>query len=181
MPRHPPQPTSAPTAGDASDGASPDRLLAVYLRDHFAAAGAGLALAERCRRANVEDPLGAVLAEVATEIAADRASLRDVMAALEVTEDPVKAVFARAGELVARIKSNGMLTRYSPSSRVVELEALLAGIDAKRNLWRALRVAVPGRPALDVAMLDELIDRATSQRTRLQAEHERAARVAFGP
>jgi hypothetical protein len=182
MPRHPsPQPTSSGSAGDASNGASTDRLLAVYLRDHFAAAAGGLALAERCRRANVDEPLGAVLAEVATEIAADRASLRDMMTALDVSEDRVKAVLARAGELVARVKSNGMLTRYSPSSRVVELEALLAGIDAKRNLWRALRVAAPGRPALDVAVLDELIARATAQRARLRAEHERAAAAAFSP
>lgn len=161
--------------------ATAEHLLAVYLRDHAAGAAAGLALAERSQRANEDNPLGAVLSEIAAEITADRESLRNMMKALDVTEDPVKVVLGQAGELVGRLKSNGMLTRYSPSSRVVELEGLLAGIDAKRNLWRSLRVAAATRTQLDVAALDELIDRATSQRERLQAEHDRAAQTAFTP
>ena len=177
MPR-PSQPPPDPATPEEA-GALADRLLAVYLRDHLAAAAAGVALADRCQRANDGEPLGSVLAEVVAEIAADRESLRDVMTALDVSEAPLKAVLAQAGELVARLKRNGTVTRYSPSSRVVELEGLLAGIDAKRNLWRALRICAPSRPALDVAALDELIARATSQRRRLQPEHERAAREAF--
>ena len=158
-----------------------DHLLAVYLRDHFAGAAAGLALAERSQRANDDNPLGAVLGEIAAEIASDRNSLRDIMKALDVSEDPLKAVLGQAGELVGRLKSNGMLTHYSPSSRVVELEGLLAGVDAKRNLWRSLRVAAATRPELDLAALDALIARASSQRDRLHAEHERAALNAFTP
>jgi hypothetical protein len=156
-----------------------DHLLAVYLRDHFAGAAAGLALAERCQRANHDDPLGVVMSEIAAEIAADRDSLRDIMRTLDVSEDPFKAAFGHAAEIVGRLKTNGVLTHYSPSSRVVELEGLLAGIDAKRNLWRSLRLAAASRPALDVAELDRLIQRASSQRDRLQAEHERAAGEAF--
>jgi hypothetical protein len=155
-------------------------LLATYLRDHFAAAGAGLALAERCRRSNEDNPLGTVLAEIVPEISADRDSLGEIMRALDVSEDPVKAVIGQAGELVARLKTNGVLTHYSPSSRVLELEGLLAGIDAKRSLWRSLRSAGAAQPACNAAQLDELIARATSQRERLRAEHERAALIAFG-
>ena len=156
-----------------------DHLLAVYLRDHFAGAAAGLALAERCQRANDDNPLGAVLAEIAAEIAADRNSLRDIMSALGVSEDPIKAALGRAGELVSRLKSNGVFTRYSSSSRVIELEALLAGIDGKRNLWYSLRAAASTRPSLDVAALDALIERASSQRDRLQVEHDQASAAAF--
>lgn len=158
---------------------TPDDLLAVYLRDHFAGAAAGLALAKRCQRANADNPLGAVLAKIVTEIAADRDSLRDMMEALGVRENPLKSALGQAGELVGRLKTNGMLTHYSPSSRVVELEGLLAGIDAKRNLWHSLRLAAATRPMLDVAGLDTLIERASSQRDRLQAEHEGAAGNAF--
>ena len=95
------------------------------------------------------------------------------MRALDVSEDPLKAVLGQAGELVARLKSNGMLTHYSPSSRVLELEGLLAGIDAKRSLWRSLRAAGVAHSAPNGPDLEELIARATSQRERLQAEHER--------
>jgi hypothetical protein len=155
-------------------------LLAVYLRDHCAGAAAGLALAERCRQANEDNPLGSVLAEIVAEISADRDSLREIMRALDVSENPLKSVVGQVSELVGRLKSNGMLTRYSPSSRVVELEGLLAGIDAKRNMWRALRSAAVTQPAIKEFDLDALIARASSQRERLRAEHERAARIAFG-
>jgi len=154
-------------------------LLAVYLRDHFAGAAAGLALAERCRRSNEDNPLGPVLAEIVTEISADRDSLREIMRALDVSEDPIKSVLGQAGELVARLKTNGVLTHYSPSSRVLELEGLLAGIDAKRSLWRSLRAAGVVQSAPNGPDLEALIARATSQRERLQAEHERAAQIAF--
>ena len=110
-------------------------------------------------------------------LAADRDSLRTIMSALDVSEDPSKAALGQAAEVLGRLKSNGMFTQYSPSSRVIELEGLLAGIDAKRNLWHSLRLAAATRPALDVAALDKLIDRASSQRDRLHAEHQ--ARTAF--
>jgi hypothetical protein len=164
------------------DTASPktaDHLLAVYLRDHFAGAAAGLALAERSQRANHDNPLGAVLAEVASEIAADRESLREIMSTLDVSEDALKAAVGQAAELVGRLKINGVFTHYSPSSRVIELEGLLAGIDAKRNLWHSLRHAAATRPVLDIAVLDQLIARADSQRARLRVEHDNAARDAF--
>jgi hypothetical protein len=166
---------------DAATPKTADHLLAVYLRDHFAGAATGLALAERSQRANDDNPLGAVLAEIATEIADDRDSLRGIMSDLNVSEDALKAAVGQAAELVGRLKSNGMFTHYSPSSRVVELEGLLAGIDAKRNLWHSLRLAAETRPVLDVTALDQLIARADSQRDRLQVEHDRAARNAFNP
>src|SRR4051812_292691 len=99
------------------------------------------------------------------------------MKSLGVAEDWLKDMLGQASELVGRLKTNGMLAHYSPSSRVVELEALLAGVEAKRNLWRS-RAASATRPALDAAALDRLIARASSQRERLHGEHERAARTA---
>ena len=102
------------------------------------------------------------------------------MDALDVSENQVKAVLGQAAELVGRLKSNGTLTDYSPSSRVLELEGLLAGVDGKRSLWQSLKTAVASRPELDVAALDVLIERATSQRERLQAAHDEAAAIAFG-
>lgn len=156
-------------------------LLAIYLRDHFAGANAGLALAERCQRANADTPLGDLLADIVSEIADDRDSLHRIMDTLDVAENPVKAVLGQAAEFVGRLKSNGMLTDYSPSSRVVELEGLLAGVDGKRNLWRSLKTAAASNSSLDTAALDTLIERAASQRERLHAAHDQAAADAFNP
>ena len=83
----------------------------------------------------------------------------------------------RAGELVGRLKTNGRLSTYSPLSRLLELEMLLAGIDAKRSLWRSLNTAAIGE--LSDFDFDEMERRASSQRTRLIPFHAQAALAAF--
>jgi len=157
----------------------PDRLLATYLQDHRAGAAAGLALAQRSARSNEGTALGDVLTEIAREIDEDRQALDDIMGRLDVSESQLKSLGARAGELVGRVKTNGVLTGYSPSSRVVELEGLLAGVSGKRRLWASLSATASTRPELDEAELRALFARATSQIERLEAEHDRAAASAF--
>jgi hypothetical protein len=160
----------------------PDRALAVYLRDHFAGSTAGLALARRCRREYGGTALGEVLASIEAEIDEDRQALQATMSLLGVTPSIFKSALGAVAEPVGRLKSNGRIFRRSPSTPVVELEALAAGILTKRNLWRSLRAAASGLGAgvLDVGELDRLIDRATSQLDRVLAAHEQAARDAFG-
>lgn len=165
--------------GRSSDAQDRKRLLAVYLRDHRAGAEAGLALTARCRRANQGTSLNEVLVDIEREISEDRDALVGIMQRLDVDESQVKKIAARAAEMIARVKSNGYVRRYSPSSRVLELEGLMAGIDAKRNLWYSLRSAVPTHTRLDGEALDQLIERATAQRDRLAVEHRRAAADAF--
>ena len=97
---------------------------------------------------------------------------------LGVTANPVKSLVAKGAELVGRLKSNGTFPRYSPSSRVIELEGLLAGVDGKRNLWSSLRLTAD-RPELDRTELEQLHARATSQHERLTIEHDKAATIAF--
>jgi len=63
------------------------------------------------------------------DLEADAATLTAVAERLSVSDDPIKRVVARGGELVARLKTNGRLNTYSPLSRLLELEMLLAGID----------------------------------------------------
>lgn len=70
---------------------------------------------------------------------------------------------------------NGRIRSYSPLSRALELEALMAGVDAKRNLWRSFQVISAGTDT-DFTVL---IDRATDQRRRLSELHARAAHQAF--
>jgi hypothetical protein len=156
-----------------------DRVLAVYLRDHFAGSTAGLALVRRCRRDNAGTPLDEVLAGVEVEIDEDRRSLEAIMSRLGIEPSAFKAAVGSIGEMIGRLKGNGRLVRPSPSSPVVELEGLAAGIITKRNLWRALRAAASEHNVLDVAELETLIARATSQFERVVDAHEQAARRAF--
>ena len=153
-------------------------LLRIYINDHRAAATAGLSLVQRCEGSNASSPLGAELRALVEEIEGDAATLAEIASRLSVTDDPVKRVLAQLGEIVGRLKLNGRMRAYSPLSRLVELEALMAGIDAKRSLWRALGAL--HRSDLADFDFDELERRASAQHTRLVPFHMDAARVAFG-
>jgi hypothetical protein len=83
------------------------------------------------------------------------------------------------GERISSLKGNGRVVHRSPLSTVLELEALLAGIDAKRCLWRSLRASgVACTVAVD---FDALIEQASNQRSRLTPFHHDAAIAAFEP
>jgi hypothetical protein len=154
-----------------------DRLLRIYLQDHWAGSTVGLSLAQRCRRENpaLDDALG----ELERGIAEDRETLAAIMARLQVPPSRVKSTLGAVGEVFGRVKTNGRLVRYSPLSRVLELEALAGGVLAKRQLWRSLAEVAHGHPVLDTAELDRLIDRANSQLDLIVAVHARAVDLAF--
>ena len=65
--------------------------------------------------------------------------------------------------------------------RVLQLEALTAGILTKRHLWQALVAVSDALPTLDPTELARLIDRADAQIESLEAHHGPAARAAFAP
>jgi hypothetical protein len=153
-------------------------LLAIYLNDHLAGATLGVELARRLRASNREDPeFGPVLAEVCTEIEADRKALKAAMDRLGVAQSKLKPIAAILGERVGRLKLNGQLRGYSPLSRLDELELLQIGVSGKRRLWRALEHT----HAEEFAEfgLDALAERATGQLRRLEALHLKAASLAL--
>jgi hypothetical protein len=154
-----------------------DRQLGVYVRDHYAAAVAGIALARRSFRENRGNATGDALSSVIPHIEADRETLEHIASALCIRLSAAKVTAARVGEAVGRLKPNGRLRGYSPLGRLLELEALLSGIDAKRSLWRSLARAQ--RLELEIFDLDGLIGRATWQRDQLVPHHARAAEEAF--
>jgi hypothetical protein len=155
-------------------------LLGIYLNDHLAGATGGTALAKRLAGAEQDRPGGEVLARLAGEIEEDRATLLDMMAALEVPVRRYKTVAAGLAERVARFKPNGHLVSRSPLSRVVELEAMRLGVEGKAAAWRTLRVRAEHDPRLDAARLDTLIVRARKQIDELERLRVRAAAEAFG-
>jgi hypothetical protein len=145
------------------------RYLPIYLNDHLAGATVGTQLARRTAGSNRDHPSGPVLRELATEIAEDRQALEDVMQRLGVARDRLKSAVAWVGEKAGRLKLNGELLRYSPLSRLVELEGLALGVTGKLALWRALERVRAAEPRLAEVDLAALIARAESQRTRIEA------------
>jgi hypothetical protein len=156
-----------------------DSHLAIYLNDHLAGATGGLELAKRTSRENPDAELGAFLRRLATEIEEDREALVRIMTALEIGKDRVKVVGGWTAEKVGRLKLNGQLTGYSPLSRVLELEGLIAGVSGKHALWQSLLQLAATEPRLDREELDGLARRAESQREELRRHHRTASTEAF--
>jgi hypothetical protein len=154
-------------------------LLPIYLQDHLALSLGGIRLARRCRDENKGTPLGAALRRMVPELEEDRETLRRVASALGGGPSAVKDVAAALGELAGRLKPNGRLLGYSELSRLWELEALMAGSDARRGLWTVLvRLArrVPALREFDLAALEE---RAAAHHDELERHRVRAAEAAF--
>jgi hypothetical protein len=154
-------------------------LLAIYLQDHLAGSTFGVELARRSRSANAGTGLGEFLARLATEIEEDRDALATLMALLGVRPDRLKSALGWAGEKAGRLKRNGRFVSYSPLSRVEELEALIAGVNGKLELWHTLRDLADDEERLDPEQLERLIARAESQVASLHDHHRAAVALAF--
>ena len=152
--------------------------LATYLQDHHAGATAGLELARRSAGSNEGTLYGPELAAIAQEIDEDRKTLERVMEERGVEPHMLKEGGAWVLEKLGRLKPNDSLLSYSPLSRVLELEGLIAGLSGKLALWDALRTALG--EGFAGANFEQLAERARDQRTRLEDLHARASAEALG-
>jgi hypothetical protein len=152
------------------------KLLRIYLDDHWAGAGAGVSLARRLSANNRDTQWFDTLQRVTVEIERDEETLRRLRDSTTSAGFSVKRTLAKTAEYVGRLKLNGRLVDYSPSSRVLELEALMAGVHAKRLLWIALRRSGAFRGEAD---FEELERRAVEQLDQLRPVHSEAAAAAF--
>ena len=155
-----------------------DDYLHIYLNDHLAGATGGVELAERIAENNEDNPLGEVMAGIAKEIEEDREELQRLMDELDVSRNAIKAAGAYLFEKLSQMKANGQLVGYSTLSRLLEMEMLHMGITGKLQLWGALREVFG--PALGDFDFELLIERAKSQRDRVEEHRLAAARQAFG-
>jgi hypothetical protein len=159
--------------------AEEQKLLEIYLQDHYAGSTGGLELAKRTAKENGGTEFGGPLTRIAGEIREDRDALKRIMDRLEVSAAPVKAGLAWAAEKAGRVKPNGQVRGYSPLGRLVEVEALITGVTGTLSLWRALQQVAPGEARLERPQLEELERRAEDQLARLHELRDRAAAIAL--
>jgi hypothetical protein len=152
--------------------------LAVYLRNHEAAAQAGRDLFRRTAASQRDRPYAGELADLATEIEADLATLRAIMRAVQVSPDLVQGLALRVGERVARLKPNGRLLGRAPLSDLVEVEAMVVAVRAKAAGWQAMST-VPAPDWSEVADTTMLYERALDQAERLNSIHRQVAARVF--
>jgi len=156
-----------------------DRL-ANYLNDHLAGATAGLDLARRLARDNQDNAYGDELAEIAGEIAADRAALEAVMDRLDTGRDHLRLLAAwGVGTARRALPLPWPLDRYAPGV-LEELEALILGVTGKLSLWVALGETLGADPRLTGIDFADLAGRAGEQLERLGALRTQAAAETFG-
>ncbi|MDQ3646376.1 MAG: hypothetical protein M3345_05505 [Actinomycetota bacterium] len=158
---------------------SHDRFLQIYLNDHLAGSMAGIELIKRSAANNEGTPLGDFWKGLEAEVDSDRAALLEILAAVGGQPDRLKEGTAWIAEKVGRLKMNGQLVGYSDLSRLIELEGMGVGLDAKMALWEALRRLAARDDRLDAVMIDELIERCTRQRQELERFRLAAADTAF--
>ncbi len=153
--------------------------LETYLQDHRAGAEMGSDLARRLADENMGTPYEDFLVGLAQEIDHDVATLEDLMGRFGVSRSVMKTAGAKIGEKIARLKPNDQLAGYSPLSRVLELEGLLAGVQGKLALWDSLAQIAPHEERLDEAEIAALQKKAERQLADLREHHAIAAREAF--
>jgi hypothetical protein len=124
-------------------------LLATYLDDHRAGAAAGRSLSRRMAQENSDTGWAEKLAWLASEIEDDDHTLGELRAVLGVRGGLVKRALARVAVEAGRLKLNRRLFRYSPLSRLLEAEAMMAGVRAKKCLWSAMRHGLDKTEALE--------------------------------
>ncbi|MFF0430909.1 hypothetical protein ACFYU9_01600 [Streptomyces sp. NPDC004327] len=164
-----------------SPSPDPERLLRIYLNDHYAGSAAGDALVRRVSRAHGHGPAGRRLRELADEIAEDRESLVRIMTALGVPVMRTRALIMRCAEKVGRAKLNGRLVSRSPLSDVLDLESLRLGVEGKLALWRSLGEVARDDDRIDAGTVHHLADRAERQIEQLEDLRLAAVRRALTP
>jgi hypothetical protein len=155
------------------------QYLKIYLDDHRAGATAGTNLARRVWRKNRSGPWGTELNEIRQLIKAEKQTLDSVRAAVGIRGGQGKKALALLFAQAARLKPNGHFLGYSPLARLVELEALMSGVQSKLGLWAALletSSSFPGLAPFDFAALGE---QSEAELRTLREIHDWAARQCF--
>ena len=155
------------------------RRLRIYLNDHLAAAAAVAARASACAAARRDTDLDVAIAAFADEAAEDRDEIIRVMYDLGLRRNHVKVAAAIAAERTGRLKLNGSLVRYSPLSRLEELELFTAGAAANALMWETMRELSDVEPRLDASKAAARQRRASERSDTLAELRRHFVRQAF--
>lgn len=168
--------------GDGTAGVERDpiRLLGLYLGDHGGGAAAALQVARRARDRNSGNEFGEFLAGLHRELGHDRDEFQRIARALGIEPKRWKEGLGTVAATLGSLKPSGRLTSYSPLSRVLELESLMAAVEGKLRLWDALRFLQIDPAKVSPDELDGLSERARVQLDDLRTHHREAVVLAFG-
>ena len=142
--------------------------LDTYLNDHIAGATAGTNLAKIAAEEHQTDEHGPFFSEIYADISKDFGTLKDLATALGVEESAGKGALAEIGSKMMAPKFTA--GEDDELNAFITLETLSIGIEGKVCMWQALKRVEDAYPTLEKFGLDELLERAQSQRDRLEAQ-----------
>jgi len=143
--------------------------LHVYLNDHLAGATAGVDLVTTAAE-NHDGELGQFFQELADGISADFNSLTSLVDQMNAHASGAKEAFAKIGSEVSEAKFSGETIDDPQFGTFLTLETLSIGVEGKKCMWTALRTVADGHPELAAMDLDTLVERAQSQRDRIEGK-----------
>jgi hypothetical protein len=155
-----------------------DAPLHVYLNDHLAGATAGVDLVKTAAE-NHDGELGEFFAQLADEITADYNGLTSLMDQMDAHASGAKEVLAKAGSVVSEAKFSGESTDDPEFGTFLTLETLSIGVEGKLCMWKALKVVQDDHPELKSTDIATFIERAQSQRDRLESKRLEVAASAL--
>lgn len=156
-----------------------DAYLTTYLNDHLGMSVAGIELTRRCLSNNREGDLGKFLAHLLLVLEENHVLVRKLLKRLGAKESEVKKLGGWVLEKAGRLKLNNALFRYSDLARVIELETLVAGLQAQASMWTVLASSRSGDPRLDGIDFEEVRNRAEQMLEEARRYHLCAAAFAF--
>jgi hypothetical protein len=151
--------------------------LVVYLQDHLAGSAAAVEILDGLRTAHAGQPLGQLAFEISEEVETDRSTLQSLIERLGGGSSPLKDTTAWLGAKLSRYKLGGDLS--DPLGALEGLEVVALGILGKRALWEALSGISATDSRLRELDLRRLIDRASAQYARVEAQRLETARRAL--
>jgi hypothetical protein len=151
--------------------------LDVYLTDHLAGATAGVNLAQMAADEHRADEHGAFFAEIASEIKADHAELERLIDEIGTDRSAAKTAAAEIGSKMMAPKFVG--GDDDALNAFITLETLSIGVEGKLCMWKALKLVEDSNATLESFDIDELLERAQSQRDRLEAKRLELAPLAL--
>jgi hypothetical protein len=143
--------------------------LHIYLNDHLAGATAGVELV-RTAAENHDGDLGEFFTELADGIGSDYNTLTSLIDQLNAHASGAKEAFAKVGAEISDSKFSGESIGDPEFGTFLTLETLSIGVEGKLCMWKALKCIEGDVPELGSFEIDTLIERAQSQRDRIEGK-----------
>lgn len=153
--------------------------LRIYLQDMEAFTRAACRLAGRALGSNRGTPYQPATERAYAVLRAEHEAQRALMGAVGIAPNAIKDAAAVAAEALGRLKLNGKWLSYSPLSRVLELQGLLAAIHARIAFWRAMAHLAESDRRFDAQLAEQRLDELAGIVAELDDVHRRAAAEAL--